>query len=77
MYLPSGHVEGTNICQRLNFADKAAVTSFLQVHHSFYVDLDGSKFNWLGRSLTSMSGSLVNQECAGTCKSNRAGIVSG
>lgn len=77
MYLPTCY-DGETICQRLNCVHEAVVASFLQVHCSFHVDLEGSKFTGLDMSLTSfMSGSLVNQEYAGTCKSNHAGIVSG
>jgi len=70
--------DGETICQRLNRVHEATAASVLQVHCSFHVDLEGSKFTGLDMSfLTFMSGSLVTQECAGTCKSKHAGIVSG
>ena len=42
MYLATCYDEET-ICQRLNRVHEAAVASFLQVHCSFHVDLEGSK----------------------------------
>jgi len=43
MYLATCYDEET-ICQRLIRVHEAAVASFLQVHCSFHVDLEGSKF---------------------------------
>jgi hypothetical protein len=43
MYLATCYDEET-ICQRLNHVHEAAVASLLQVHLSFHIDLEGSKF---------------------------------